>query len=232
VHSGFSHLDQELAAQRTRNLLTAMGSVVSAVAFFFYQHIHPVEAVSLLRKMQSESPQVRTRLTCQGREGGREEGREGEHLDSSAKGMGVPRLTLKLTGAPGVLWCGLLWQLVSVVSNGRPTVVDFYAEWCENCKEMAPLLRELEARYKGQVNFVVVNGDSPQAADLVETFRVDGIPHLALISKEGEVKTALIGKVPRPVLEADINSLIADQELPYEGYDAFEDESHFLKLDK
>ena len=38
------------------------------------------------------------------------------------------------------------------------------------------------------------------------------------------------GKVPRKVLEADIDSLISGQVLPYEGYDAFEDEDHFVKF--
>ena len=39
----------------------------------------------------------------------------------------------------------------SVVANGRPTVVDFYAEWCENCKEMAPVLRAMEGKVRGRV---------------------------------------------------------------------------------
>lgn len=38
------------------------------------------------------------------------------------------------------------------MANGRPTLVDFYAEWCENCKEMAPTLRALEGRYKNKVS--------------------------------------------------------------------------------
>lgn len=79
-----------------------------------------------------------------------------------------------------------------------------------------------------QVNFVVINGDTPQAADMVEKFRVDGIPHFALISKEGEVRTALIGKIPKQVMEADLDALLAGSDLPYEGYDAFEDEDHFV----
>lgn len=80
------------------------------------------------------------------------------------------------------------------------------------------------------MNFVVINGDSKENYDLVEQFHVDGIPHLALISKEGEVKTALIGKVPKSVIEEDIESLIAGRSLPYEGFDAFEDEDHFLHM--
>lgn len=37
---------------------TAIGSVFAAVAVFFYQHLHPVEAVTLLRQMQQESPAI------------------------------------------------------------------------------------------------------------------------------------------------------------------------------
>lgn len=102
---------------------------------------------------------------------------------------------------------------------------------------MAPVLREVEGRYKDRVNFVVVNGDggSAQAAELVDRFRVDGIPHLALITRDGEVKTALIGKVPRSVIEADLDALLSQnpqQALPYEGYDAFEDEpERFIRFD-
>lgn len=173
-----NNTQQKLQTEKRNKMITALGSVFAAFALFFYQHVHPVEAVTLLRQMQQESPMIQ-----------------------------------------------------SVVTNGRPTVIDFYAEWCENCKEMAPVLREVEGKYKGKVNFVVINGDSATNADLVDRFRVDGIPHLALISKEGEVKTALIGKVPKQVIEADLDSLLIGQKaLPYEGYDAFEDEDHFLRF--
>lgn len=55
---------------------------------------------------------------------------------------------------------------------------------------------------------------------------------MALINKDGEVKTALIGKVPKRVLEADIDALISNggQDLPYLGYDAFEDEDHRVQF--
>ena len=50
----------------------------------------------------------------------------------------------------------------------------------------------------------MINGDEAQAWPYIEAFRVDAIPHLALVSKEGDVETALIGPIPKSVLEADL----------------------------
>jgi thiol-disulfide isomerase/thioredoxin len=126
--------------------------------------------------------------------------------------------------------------LTLIGTNGRPTVVDFWAPWCENCKMAAPTLASLEEEYKDKVNFVMVNGDKPEAWPLIERFGVDAIPHLALISADGDVETALIGPIPRRVLCADLNVLVANanaaaadddagqptrQELPFKMLDAF-----------
>ena len=92
--------------------------------------------------------------------------------------------------------------------NGRPTVVDFWAPWCENCKFAAPTLQAIEKEYEGKVNFVMVNANEGSAWPLVERFGVDAIPHLAMISAEGDVETALIGPIPRGVLRADLDVLL------------------------
>uniref|UniRef100_A0A7S3L487 Thioredoxin domain-containing protein n=1 Tax=Amphora coffeiformis TaxID=265554 RepID=A0A7S3L487_9STRA len=103
---------------------------------------------------------------------------------------------------------------VSVIGvNGKPTVVDFWAPWCENCKLMAPTMLQVEEEYKDKVNFVLVNGDKRDAWPLIEAFGVDAIPHIALVSSEGDVETALIGPVPKRVLEADLDVLISNAKL-------------------
>ena len=45
-------------------------------------------------------------------------------------------------------------------------------------------------------------------ADLVKMFRVDGIPHLAFIGSDQEVKTALVGAIPKPILKDQITALL------------------------
>mmetsp|Transcript_10459 Transcript_10459/g.30755 ORF Transcript_10459/g.30755 Transcript_10459/m.30755 type:complete len:330 (-) Transcript_10459:180-1169(-) len=102
--------------------------------------------------------------------------------------------------------------LTVIGRNGRPTVVDFWAPWCENCRFSAPTLQSVEKEYAGKVNFVMVNGDDPDAWPLIERFGVDAIPHLSMISKEGDVETALIGPIPRSVLRADIDELLEREE--------------------
>jgi len=78
-------------------------------------------------------------------------------------------------------------------------------QWCENCKLMAPTMLQVEEEYKDRVNFVLVNGDRRDAWPLIEAFGVDAIPHIALVSSDGDVETALIGPVPKRVLEADLD---------------------------
>ena len=109
---------------------------------------------------------------------------------------------------------------VSVAAcQDKPMVIDFYAPWCENCKQVAPSLRQLEGAYGGDINFITVDGSNPANNDLVGRFHVDGIPHLAFMDSEGIEQTALIGAVPKPILKAELEALVAGKPLPYAGID-------------
>ena len=50
----------------------------------------------------------------------------------------------------------------TALCNNKPTVVEFYADWCESCKELAPTVRALEFKYRDDINFVTINGVDPQ----------------------------------------------------------------------
>jgi thiol-disulfide isomerase/thioredoxin len=116
----------------------------------------------------------------------------------------------------------------TIGQNGKPTVVDFWAPWCENCKLAAPTLSFIEKEYSDRVNFILVNGDTQEAWPYIEAFGVDAIPHLALVSSEGDVETALIGPIPKSILEADLNVLLENSQsqekrpLPHVMLDAFQ----------
>ena len=122
---------------------------------------------------------------------------------------------------------------ISVIgSNGKPTVIDFWASWCSNCKAEAPTMKQIEELYGNRVNFIMVNADQGDAWPLIERFGVDAIPHMAMISSSGIVETALIGEIPGAILKADIDALLKEEDptLPYVMYDAFHDRPEMRKI--
>jgi thioredoxin 1 len=77
-----------------------------------------------------------------------------------------------------------------VLQSTSPIVVDFWAEWCGPCKQIAPVLDELATEYDGKVKVAKVNIDEFQ--DLAARFRINSIPTF-LFFKNGQVVDQVVG---------------------------------------
>jgi thiol-disulfide isomerase/thioredoxin len=101
------------------------------------------------------------------------------------------------------------------MSNGKPTLVEFYANWCTTCQAMASDMTKLEQEYTDKVNFVMLNVDNNKWLPEIERYRVDGIPHFVFFEKTGEAIAQTIGEQPKNIMAANLEALVAGESLPY-----------------
>ena len=78
--------------------------------------------------------------------------------------------------------------------NNKPTFMEFYAEWCEVCKEMAPKVSALKKEYEKDMNFVFLNVDNQKWDSYIRKFNVNGIPQVNLFDSNGNLVSTFIGK--------------------------------------
>ncbi len=77
------------------------------------------------------------------------------------------------------------WEM----KNARPVVVDFYADWCQPCKRLEPILREVAQHYNGEVDFYRINVDTN--SEIADVFQIRSIPYLLICPLQGEPKNVI-----------------------------------------
>jgi len=98
--------------------------------------------------------------------------------------------------------------------NGNPTVFEFYADWCEACKEMAPDMINLKKQNANKVDIVLLNVDNSRWIDLIDKYDVNGIPKMIFFDDKGEFKGFSLGVRKYNELNEIFLSLINNSELP------------------
>ena len=93
-------------------------------------------------------------------------------------------------------------------TNGKPTYLEFYAEWCEICKEMAPEVAELKKDFDDKINFVFLNVDNPKWDKFINEFKVNGIPQINIIDANANLLATLTGFQEENNIEQSLKYLI------------------------
>jgi len=93
-----------------------------------------------------------------------------------------------------------------VINHDKPVLVDFWAEWCGPCRQVAPTLEKLAKEYAGQIRVAKVDVDSNPG--LSQAFRVMSIPTIMLV-KEKTIVFSQPGALPESAFRDLIKQLIA-----------------------
>ncbi len=99
------------------------------------------------------------------------------------------------------------------LSNGKPTVIEFYADWCEVCREMAPMILSVEKKFSTHIDFVLLNVDNPEWLELLDEYQVTGIPQFNFFDETGLYSFKAIGRRSDQEFLVLINTLLKN-ELP------------------
>lgn len=86
-----------------------------------------------------------------------------------------------------------------------PCVIDFYADWCQPCKIVSPILEELSKEYDGKINIYKVDTEDQQ--ELSAAFGIRSIPSLLFCPKEGQPQMAQ-GALPKETLVQAITDVL------------------------
>lgn len=97
------------------------------------------------------------------------------------------------------------WIKQTTIMTSKPMVIDFYATWCGPCKQLAPILDQIEQNHKGEVIFKRIDVD--QEPELAQEFRVEAIPTLMFVTPKGDYQT-IMGLQEAAAIEAKIAELL------------------------
>lgn len=90
-------------------------------------------------------------------------------------------------------------RFLNIINSDKPVLVDFFADWCQPCKQMTPILKEVKSELKENIRIIKVNVDKNPA--IATKFEIRSIPTV-VVFKNGEMQWKGVGVKPAPELKA------------------------------
>jgi len=87
----------------------------------------------------------------------------------------------------------------------KPAIIDFYADWCQPCKMVAPILEELDVEYE---NVDIYKVNTEEQPELAATFGIQSIPAILFIPLGGQPQMAM-GALPKETFKLAIAQILS-----------------------
>mgnify|MGYP000367841557 CR=1 FL=1 len=90
-------------------------------------------------------------------------------------------------------------------AGDKPAIIDFYADWCQPCKIVSPILEEISNEYEGKLDVFKIDTEDQQ--ELAAMFGIKSIPSILFIPKDEQPQMAQ-GALPRETIEKAISDVL------------------------
>jgi thiol-disulfide isomerase/thioredoxin len=94
------------------------------------------------------------------------------------------------------------------IASGKYQLVELMAFWCEECRNLNPILKGLAKEWGDKVNFVFLNVDDPlNSENLNKLSRFNVVPQLVLLDGDGKIVKGWVGSVPSETIQKELEAL-------------------------
>ncbi len=109
-------------------------------------------------------------------------------------------------GASGIVYDYSPEAFEQALSSGKPTILEFAADWCVVCREEAPIIEKIKEEYKSRVNIMTANYDTE--VKLREKYGIRGTPTFLVFDSNGKLVRVIFGAMTKKELENLIDELV------------------------